>query len=306
MNLTDVLNRIDVKKNILDTARPLPPASVKSLIEDFRIRYTYETTAIEGNTLTLRETQAVLEHGITIRGKPLREHLEVTNAYDTLKWLEQKVQSREPVSERLILELHRMLMNGILKEEAGFYRRVPVFIQGASHVPPNWRKVPHEMEKFEAWVKEAETNTHPVVLAAQAHIRLAQIHPFIDGNGRTCRLLVNYILMTHGYPPALYQVEKRAEYLKALDEADHGNEEPFIYVTAEATEWTLDRYLSIIDQQDNLQSKSTNVIRVQRTISMKRRTCSIRCQTSTSPVSSCRCSCGGKNHGIKVRRNHDR
>ncbi|MDI9261041.1 Fic family protein [Alicyclobacillus sendaiensis] len=245
MNLTDVLYRIDVKKNILDTARPLPPASVKSLIEDFRIRYTHETTAIEGNTLTLRETQAVLEHGITIRGKPLREHLEVTNAYDTLKWLEQKVQSREPVSERLILELHRMLMNGILKEEAGFYRRVPVFIQGASHVPQNWRKVPHEMEKFEAWVKEAETNTHPVVLAAQAHIRLAQIHPFIDGNGRTCRLLVNYILMTHGYPPALYQVEKRAEYLKALEEADHGNEEPFIYVTAEATEWTLDRYLSI-------------------------------------------------------------
>lgn len=183
MNLDDVLQRLDVKKAKLDSARPLPSASVKSLIEDFRLRYTHGTTAIEGNTLTLRETQAVLEHGITVHGKPLRDHLEVVNANEALDSLDKAVESKEPPSEKLVMELHRILMKGILKEDAGYYRKVPVFIQGAKHIPPNWRKVPSLMEQFETWLKEAKA--HPIVLAAKAHIQLARIHPFVDGNGRS-------------------------------------------------------------------------------------------------------------------------
>lgn len=255
MTLDEVLLRLDAKKSKLDSARPLPSASVRSLIEDFQLRYTHETTAIEGNTLTLRETQAVLEHGITVHGKPLRDHLEVINANEALDWLYKVVENKEAPSEKLIMEFHRILMKGILKEDAGFYRNVPVFIQGAKHIPPNWRKVPIFMQELEQWLKVA--NEHPVVLAAKAHIRLARIHPFVDGNGRTCRLLVNYILMQHGYPPALYTSENRDQYMKALDDVEHGDEEPFIRITAKATEWTLDRYLVIVNDleigEDELQ-----------------------------------------------------
>lgn len=245
MSLDKILQRLDRKKSKLDLARPLPPASVRSLMDDFRLRYTHETTAIEGNTLTLRETQAVLEHGITVHGKPLRDHLEVINANEALDWLNKAVESKEPPSEMLIMDFHRILMKGLLKEDAGYYRRVPVFIQGAKHIPPNWRKVPGLMKELETWLKEAKD--HPVVLAAKAHIRLARIHPFVDGNGRTCRLLVNYILMQNGFPPALYTSENRDQYMKALDDVEGGDTEPFIRITAEATEWTLDRYLTIVN-----------------------------------------------------------
>jgi Fic family protein len=245
MSLHEMLQRLDAKKSRLDAARPLPSASVKSLVQDFRLRYTHETTAIEGNTLTLRETQAVLENGITVHGKPLRDHLEVINVNDALDWLAKAVERKEPPSEKLIMQFHRILMKGILDEDAGYYRTVPVLIQGAKHIPPNWRKVPTLMQELEVWLRE--TSGHPVVIAASAHIRLARIHPFVDGNGRTCRLLVNYILLQHGYPSALYTTERRDEYMRALDAVEQGDDEPFTVITAEAIEWTLDRYLLIVE-----------------------------------------------------------
>ena len=294
MSPLDVLQRLDAKKAKLDHARPLPHASVQSLLQDFRVRYAHETTALEGNTLTLRETQVVLEHGITIAGKPLRDHLEVINANDALDWLTVALDSKEPVSERTILRFHSMLMKGILQDEAGLYRRAPVFIRGAAHVPPNWRKVPELMAEFESWLKKA-TDVHPIVLAARAHIRLSRIHPFTDGNGRTCRLLVNYILMQHGYPPALYTAGERVSYLNALREADEGNEEAFVKVTAAAAEWTLDRYLALVEE--TVHDKPAPSASRKRT-----RTCSVRCQTSSAPVSTCRCVCDGKNHGSTAHR----
>ncbi len=250
MSLIEVLNRLILKKIKLDEQRPLPPASVQSLLDDFRIRYAHETTAIEGNTLTLRETQAVIEEGITVHGKSLREHLEVVNAKDALDWLTEAVGKKEPLSENTILKIHQMLMKGILQDEAGMYRRVPVFIKGANHVPPNWQKIPKLMNEFEMWLKE-EDHANPIIFAAEAHARLARIHPFTDGNGRTCRLLVNYILMQHGYPPALYTSGDRVAYLNALSEADKGNYEPFVEITAKATEWMLDRYLTVIEGMDS-------------------------------------------------------
>ncbi len=299
MSLMDLLKRLDAKKTILDTASPLPPASLRSLIEDFRLRYTHETTAMEGNTLTLYETQAVLEHGITVHGKSLRDHLEVINAHESLDFLEKAIKAKEPVTEKLILQFHQLLMKGILKDEAGFYRRIPVYIQGAAHVPPNWIKIPKLMSELESWLNEAK-NVHPVVLAAQAHIRLARIHPFVDGNGRTCRLLVNYILMQHGYPPALYKTENRDAYMRALDEVETSNEESFIRLTSEAAEWMLDRYVHLVNEMNTTENHEI-IHETGDTESMPPTSCSIQCQTSTAPVSTCKCVCGGKNHGIKVR-----
>jgi Fic family protein len=247
MSLNDILKGIVQKQQILDQSRPLPSASVKSLVDDFRLRFTHETTAIEGNTLTLRETQAVLEEGITVHGKSLREHLEVINANESLDFLESAIKTNEPVTERLMMRFYEILMKGILSEEAGMYRRIPVYIKGAKHVPPNWIKIPKLMQEFEAWLRDSN-DLHPVVLAAKAHIRLARIHPFVDGNGRTCRLLVNYILMQHGYLPALFSSDKRDEYMKALDEVEDGNEDEFIQVTSQAVEWTLDRYLRLLEE----------------------------------------------------------
>ena len=249
MSIQPMLTRLDQKKKMIDESRPLPLASVKSLIDDFRLRFTHETTALEGNTLTLRETQAVLEEGITVHGKSLREHLEIMNSYESLHYLEEAIKNKEPMTERLIMKFHEILMKGILKEEAGMYRRIPVFIKGAKYVPPNWVKVPKLMSEWEKWLGESQ-DLHPVVLAAKAHIRLARIHPFEDGNGRTCRLLVNYILMKHGYPPALYRTETRDAYMKALDAVDDEGEDLFIQVTIEAAEWTMDRYMHLISERE--------------------------------------------------------
>jgi len=294
VSLTDVLQRLDAKKAILDKARPLPSASVRSLMEDFHLRYIHETTALEGNTLTLHETEAVLEYGITVHGKSLRDHLEVIDARNALDFFAEAIKNKEPASEKIIMQFHRMLMKGTLQEEAGFYRRIPVYIKGATHVPPNWRKVPELMAEFESWLKKA-TDVHPIGLAAQAHIRVARIHPFVDGNGRTCRLLVNYILMQHGYPPALYTAGNRDAYMQALEDVERGNEEPFIRITAEATEWMLDRYLNMVEEMGDDHSTTATISKMP-----GGRTCSIRCQSSTAPVSTCRCVCGGKNHGTKT------
>ena len=140
-------------------------------------------------------------------------------------------------------------MNGILREEAGAYRRQPVFIRGSRHVPPNWVKVPDLMAEFVARLQEGPKGEHPICFAAQAHVDLGAIHPFVDGNGRLCRMLVNLLLMRSGYPPALYTQTNRAAYLRTLETAQvEGKPKTFIRITAEATEFMLDRYLLALSQ----------------------------------------------------------
>ncbi|WP_461410476.1 Fic family protein [Ferrimicrobium sp.] len=246
--LDAVLARVTEKHDRLASARPLPEASVRSLREDFLVRYSHETTALEGNTLSLHETQVVLEDGITIGGKLLREHLEVTNARDALVWLEAVASSEDPITESTVLRLHEILMQGILGPEAGNYRRVPVRIVGSSHMPPNWTIVPHAMMRFTERLAMGSNGEHPVIFAARAHIEFAGIHPFIDGNGRVSRMLVNLLLMRAGYPPALYLATDRARYLDAIERAQvDGTDEDFIIVTAEAVETMLDRYLQLLE-----------------------------------------------------------
>lgn len=252
-SLEQLLQRVTQQQDQIAQARPLPEATLRSLLDDFLIRFAHDTTALEGNTLTLHETQVVLEHGITIGGKTLREHLEVTNVAKAWEALNAWVRSAEPLTEELLIHLHRLTMAGILPEEAGHYRTVPVFIRGSQHVPPNPLRVPKAMEDFVQKFAHRPEGMHPIVFAAHAHIQLAAIHPFIDGNGRVSRLLVNGLLLREGYPPASYPATSRAEYLATLERAQVTQDrDPFVRVTAEAVDWMQQRYLLAIRHTNSM------------------------------------------------------
>lgn len=223
---------IDRLKATLDQHRPLDPAIVRNLREDLILRWTYHSNAIEGNTLTLRETKVALE-GITVGGKTLREHLEAVNHRDAILLLEDIVRQAEPLSEWTIKSLHQLILKGIDDDNAGRYRTVNVRIAGASHLPPDQLVVPELMEQFIQWYRTEAMALHPVERAARVHSDFVRIHPFVDGNGRTSRLLMNLELMKAGYPAAVLPVESRLAYYEALD-ADHSQDikEPFVQMIA--------------------------------------------------------------------------
>lgn len=248
-DLEALLARIAAKREQIRRAPPLPAESLASWLDDYGLRQAHATTALEGNTLTLHEAQEVLEHGTTIPGKLLREHIEVVNAHATWQWLSRR-DPHAALSEAFVRETHRRLMQGILGEEAGWYRRAAVFIRGSRHVPPNWVKVPELMAQWvDRYAIMRPLHLSPVVWAARGHIELAAIHPFLDGNGRTCRLVASALLMQADYPPALYEATVRREYMQALERAQvSGDDEPFIRVTAAAAEVMLDRCWLLMQQ----------------------------------------------------------
>jgi Fic family protein len=245
MTTTDILATIDAKKQRIDEQRPLPATSVKSLREDFAVRYAHNTTALEGNTLTLRETQVVIESGLVIAGKPLREHLEVINVVEALRWVDDLVAEGRPLTQDDVRALHALLMDKLV-DHPGAYRTERVFIVGAMHIPPNPLKVPDLMKEFAAELNAPGPSEHPVAHAARLHHRLVQIHPWTDGNGRTARMLASVLAMRAGYPPPLYEATARQRYLDALTHADLGQLDEFIEVTAKAIELMEDRYLTIL------------------------------------------------------------
>lgn len=248
-DLNAALSRLTSQQQEIATARPLPDATLRSLLDDFTIRYAHHTTAIEGNTLTLEETQVVLEHGVTIGGKTVREHLEVLNVRDAWERLKAAVSPGTPLTEELLLDIHKVLMKGILEDEAGRYRRVPVYIRGSMDVPPNWVKVPDLMADFARTFRLRDAAEHPIRFVARAHVDFVGIHPFSDGNGRTARMLVNFLLMREGWPPALYTVTDRAGYMRAIRSARLENDlDPMVRVTAEAVSFMVERYLHAIRQ----------------------------------------------------------
>ncbi|MCT2536724.1 Fic family protein [Aquibacillus koreensis] len=242
-----MFEQINQKKDYLDANRPLPNYTVKSLREKLLLEWTYNTNAIEGNTLTINETKVVLE-GITVGGKTLREHLEVINHRDAIQYVEEIVQKDEPLSEWQIKNLHRLILKGIDDEYAGVYRDQQVFISGAKHIPPAPFLIKEEMEQLLGWYEKAETKKlHPVVRGAMLHAIFVGIHPFVDGNGRTSRLLLNLELMKHGFPPIVIKVENRIAYYEALDKAHTEKEyDDFIKIVASEVEDSLNLYLSAI------------------------------------------------------------
>lgn len=235
------------KKQALDAFRPLPPELVRNLDDWFRVELTYTSNAIEGNTLTRRETAVVIEKGLTVGGKSLKEHLEATNHSHALDFMHSLVK-KTPVllSEQDILFIHAIILKGIDDENADHYRRVPVRISGSAAIMPNPHKVPDLMHEFQLWLTSKQ-DLHPVAFAGEAHYRFVSIHPFVDGNGRTARLLMNTLLLMYGYPPAIVRKRDRLTYVGALETAQlGGSKEPYEKLIAKAAERSLDIYLKAV------------------------------------------------------------
>lgn len=242
-----MFEQINQKKARLDANRPLPKYTLSSLREKLLLEWTYNTNAIEGNTLTINETKVVLE-GITVGGKTLREHLEVINHRDAITYVEEIVQNKEPLSEWQMKNLHRLILKGIHDEYAGVYRDQQVFISGAKHTPPAPFLIKEQMEQLMSWHEQETKQMHPITRGAMLHAIFVGIHPFIDGNGRTSRLLLNLELMKEGYPPVIIKVENRLNYYEALDKAHTEKDyDAFIQLVAKETEDSLDLYLSAIE-----------------------------------------------------------
>lgn len=237
-----LLSRINEKMHKLDSLRPLPGDAIKKLHEEMRLLHTYHSNAIEGNTLTLPETKLVLEEGITISGKSLREHLEATNNARAFDLLENIAKQKKTIDHVVIQQIHEVVMAGIL-EDAGKYRTKNVRITGASKTPPDWSKVTKLMD--ELIKKIAQYERHPLEIAAILHHRFVEIHPFIDGNGRVSRLLTNLFLIARGYPPVVLKIEDRKKYYRFLRAADAGNPGPFADFIAKSVDESLMMYLSI-------------------------------------------------------------
>lgn len=231
--------RILQKKTELDGLRPLPQAALRRLNEQLTIEWIYNSNAIEGSTLTLRETQLILEQGITIGGKSLREHFEVVNHQEAIQLVELLAGQEEPITAFQVRQLHALVLAKIDDENAGQYRNLPVRIVGATHEPPPAWEIPALMNNWVSWLQAKEGVLDSVTLAALAHHKLVAIHPFIDGNGRTARLIMNLVLMRAGYPPAIIARVNRQQYYRVLAQADGGKTGPLVNFVARAVERSL-------------------------------------------------------------------
>jgi len=250
-----ILSRLEEKKAFLDKNQPLPKPVLLKLREQMIVEGTYNSNAIEGNTLTLKETRLILEEGLTIAGKSMREHFEATNHRDAILFLE-KIIKKHRIKEEDILAIHGLIMKNIEKETAGIYRRGQVRILGVPFLPPNYLKVPRLMDDLLEWISRNSEKLHLIELAALAHYRFVVIHPFYDGNGRTARLLMNLILMRGGYPFVIVLANDRKRYYNALAKADKGDFYPFINLMAQFVEKSLDLFLSAMGKEESFVSLS--------------------------------------------------
>ena len=220
MSLIEKYAQVDKLKGWLDSFRPLPSAVVAELKQLFDVRFTYNSNAIEGNTLTQSETQLVLEKGITVGGKTLREHLEVVGHRDAIGYVESLAQKDKTIGEWEIRQIHSLLFVVINRAEAGRYRQLDVKAAGTEYRYPPHYLVTELMGLFIEWLNsDLARQLHPVDYAAEAHCRFVEIHPFRDGNGRTGRLLMNLLLLRLGNPVVVIRNEQRAEYIEALVQA---------------------------------------------------------------------------------------
>lgn len=212
------LQLIDLKK-CLDSFRPFSKEQLVNLQESFDIEYTYESNRIEGNTLTLMETDLVIHKGMTIDGKSLQEHQEAINHQDAIHFIREIVQSNISFNEQTLLKIHTLILQGIDRSNAGVYRRDRVRISGSRHICPNPIKIPELMTGYFDFYEKNKNSMHPVELSANMHEKLVTIHPFIDGNGRTARLVMNLILLQNGYPITIINSDnkRRTEYYTTLE-----------------------------------------------------------------------------------------
>lgn len=249
--------RLNQKLKIIEKHRPISSALVNKLKEQFAIELTYNSNAIEGNRLSLKETYLVISEGITVKGKSLKDHLEAKDHYEAIHFLFELIEHdrRHTVSEHLIRSLQQLVVRETDAKNAGAYRTGSVMITGSSHSPPEVHEISHLMKDFVNWIKLSAKKLDPVELAALAHHRLVHIHPFADGNGRTARLLMNLLLMQRGYPLVTILKNDRKKYYNVLDQADRGNQGPMVQLIAQAVERSLNLYLKVLQPVKTRNSK---------------------------------------------------
>lgn len=245
-SIKSVLASIDKLHKKLVSIRQFDSYRIAQALE---LEYTFESNRIEGNTLTLKETDLVINEGLTISGKSMREHLEAINHKDAIAFMKQLAEKDTVLLNRELLGIHQLVLRGIDDANAGKFRGVQVMIKGSRHVPPPPYLVAKQMEDYFLWYQANYKKVHPVVLAAEMHERLVTIHPFIDGNGRTSRLIMNLILLQHGYVIANIKGDSKSRmaYYSALEAAQaDGNKEAFILLVAQYEMAALERYLKIL------------------------------------------------------------
>jgi len=234
-----LFSRIDALKEQLDNRRLLTAGELQRLRDEFLVEYTYNSNAIEGNTLTLQETALVLE-GVTIDRKPLKEHLEAVGHRDAFLYVQQLITEKTTLSESIIKQIHTLVLMD-KPEDRGIYRRVPVRIIGASHEPPDPVLVPEKMEELMKDITNKKM--HPIESAATFHLQFEGIHPFIDGNGRTGRLIMNFTLMQNGYPPIDVKFADRKRYYDCFTSYYRDKDSsPMVLMIAEYVEERLTQY----------------------------------------------------------------
>jgi Fic family protein len=243
-----LLKRIYEKKRKLDSFRPLDKILLKKLKDDYLIEYVYNSTSIEGNTLTLNETKLVLLEGITIGGKHLREHLDVTNQKEAFLLIEKWINKKKKLDIIDILFLHRVTLKGISDYWAGKFKTSQNRIVGSrlKTTPPY--KIAMEMKEFVRQLNKNDKKYNPIELAAYAHHEFVRIHPFVDGNGRTARLLTNLILLKNGYVPIVIRNKDKKKYFDCLEKAHFGKLNVFVGFIARMVEESMIRYLEVFSK----------------------------------------------------------
>ena len=242
----DSFDRIEELLSTLNKYRPLTEGELLRLREEFLINFTYNSNAIEGNTLTLQETALILKEGITIDKKPLKDHLEAVGHKEAWLYVEELVKQKVQISEKVIKEIHSLVLMD-KREDRGVYRRVPVTIMGAIHTPPQPYQVPLLMEQLITKYQQM-ASLHVIERVSLFHLEFEAVHPFIDGNGRTGRLLLNLELMKEGYPPINIKFGDRKRYYNCFRSYHSNSNDPseMVSLVKQYVEEELTRYLEII------------------------------------------------------------
>lgn len=252
--------RLYQKKQDLQASRPLPNIALNKIRENLSIEWTYNSNSIEGNTLSLRETQMVLQEGITIKGKSLREHFEAHNHDKAIDYLFSIINTDYTLRSIDILSLHGLVLRSIEDDFAGRLRNGGVRISGANFVPPNASKVSDLLDELIDFVNTNPLGLNDIELATIFHHKLVWIHPFFDGNGRTVRLSMNLLLMRCGFPPAIILKNDRKKYYEALNQANNGNYQKLMLLMCQALERTLNIYLSAMPDSSYEYQSIQNIV----------------------------------------------
>ncbi len=240
----DILQDLDRLKARLDVLRPLDLDLLENLRDVYTVRLTYNSNALEGNTLTESETQIVIEKGITIGGKPLRDHLEAINHAEAIAFIRDLATTITPITPWEIRQTHSLICKS--DRQAGAYRTVNVMAAGTNYRYPDAVKIPDLMAEFGDWLAQPSPS-HPVEIATEIHARLVTIHPFTDGNGRTARLLMNLHLLRMGYSIAIIPAVDRATYIKAVVAWQTGNPQPLLLQVANCVKASTLEILSLVN-----------------------------------------------------------